>query len=120
MYVPSRLQRIEDLISTVADVTIEEMRGRSRKKTIVDARHAVWFIANKQLEYTYAQIGRIYEKDHTSVMSGVARIQNTYGSQLIEKLKEVLPEAFENNKPLSAGRVITDWNWGVEKVGDSR
>lgn len=111
MYVPTNIQKVEDAIARAAEVTVEEMRGRSRRQTIVDARHAVWFIAHNHFGYTSGYIGRIYGRDHTTILSGAARIRDGATDHIIDGLKHVLPEAFEDIKPESVGRRIGEWNW---------
>lgn len=109
--IPERIHKVETAVADAAGVTVNEIRGRSRKKAIVTARHAVWFIAVKHYGYTAAYVGRIYDRDHTTILSGISRISDGAATKVIKGLRRVLPEAFKNMTPESIGRRIEDWNW---------
>jgi len=51
---------IEDLVCRHFNVTIEDMRGRSRVRDIVDARQFVWYIEHAILGYRGTHIAREY------------------------------------------------------------
>jgi len=52
--------------------TMFEVCGRTRYSTIVRARHAIWLYL-RTLGFSYPEIARIWDVDHTSVLSAVKR-----------------------------------------------
>lgn len=49
--------------------------GRSRKAPIVKTRHRVWWRIRNELKLSYPVIGRLVQRDHTTVISGVKRAE---------------------------------------------
>jgi hypothetical protein len=51
------------------------MTCADRHKQHADARAVCWWVARKRTTLSFPEIGREFDKDHTSVMSGVKRIE---------------------------------------------
>lgn len=113
MYVPERIQKVERAIAQAAGVTVKEIYGRSRLQAIVDARHAIWFVLHKQMGYTSAYLGRIYGRDHTTILSGVRSIRERAADHVVDGLRKILPEVFADVEEESKGRRIEEWNWSA-------
>ena len=68
---------INDVIKAVCDesgVTRNELLGPSRMATFVLARHvAMWLCSVKGIS-SLSEIGRVFNRDHTSVLHGVRRV----------------------------------------------
>jgi chromosomal replication initiation ATPase DnaA len=61
------------LIEQEFGISKEELTGRSRgDETICDIRHTHWFIMFKK--HTQEEIGRIYNRNHSSVCHGIKKI----------------------------------------------
>ena len=63
-------------------VTETEMRARYRDRRICDARHIFGYLARQYGEASFPRIGRILDRDHTTVM---------YGWTKLRKLRRVNP-----------------------------
>jgi chromosomal replication initiation ATPase DnaA len=55
-------------------VDLVQVMGQSRRLEFIDARVVTYYAANLAGE-SYSQIGRIMQRDHSTVMSGCARVQ---------------------------------------------
>lgn len=89
----AQLKKLERIICEAAGVKPDELRGTSREKELVDARHAIWLIAREHIGYSFIDLARIYHRDRTSVMHGVKRLKQTaHHSELLKKLTEKCPE----------------------------
>jgi chromosomal replication initiation ATPase DnaA len=69
---------IDQIIATVCRkhrVRPVELTGPCRVKAIVHARHEAMWEAFKNTPLSYPQLGRIFNRDHTTVMHGVRQHQ---------------------------------------------
>jgi chromosomal replication initiator protein len=55
--------------------TPSELRGRSRNRQVTYARHLSMYILKEDGEKTIADLARYFDRDHSSVISGIGRIQ---------------------------------------------
>lgn len=56
-------------------VTVAEIRGPVRKQHIVRPRQAAMYLARTLLNASFPQLGEKFEKDHSTVISGVNRVK---------------------------------------------
>ena len=59
------------VVARVADVygvTLTEVMGRSRRRPIVSARHAAMRAVSAEFGDSSAEIGRLFNRDHTTVL----------------------------------------------------
>jgi hypothetical protein len=116
LQIPERLVAVEQAIAIAANVSVEQIRGERRDRAIVDARHAVWFVAREVMGYSYPRIGDFYDRDHTTIMNGVARIrQSKVSDKIINGLRKVCPEAMTKISP-EEGKSFDDWDFEVGKT----
>jgi len=74
-----------DLLAVVDDVcrarriTREELCGRGRTKAVATARRELWWRLrhHPDLSFSYAEIGRLFGRDHATVISGVRAHERT-------------------------------------------
>ena len=52
-------------------VDMVEVMGRSRERIVADARHEIWYFMKKLGGLSYPQIGKMFNRDHTTIMNGV-------------------------------------------------
>lgn len=72
---------INDLQKAAAalwDVTIADIKGRSKKPIHADPRHVAMYVARQDLRLSFPHIARNFNrKDHTTVMHAVKRVENS-------------------------------------------
>jgi chromosomal replication initiation ATPase DnaA len=67
------LLRVLDDVCRARHVTRAEVCGCRRTKAIVAARHEVWWRLrhHPELSFSYEEIGRLFGRDHTTVLAAV-------------------------------------------------
>lgn len=71
------LQRIAAASARALGLALPLVLGRCRRRAVARARHLAWYVAHERCGYGYAGIGRLSERDHTSVLCGVKRVAAT-------------------------------------------
>lgn len=66
---------IKSLVAEYFGMTPQEITGPSRYAPIVHARQVAFYLARKFTMLSLPKIGDIFQRDHTSVMHGIARIE---------------------------------------------
>jgi chromosomal replication initiator protein len=87
------IEWVDETISKVSGVSVQNIRGISRDKDIVLARHVVWMILHDYKGFTYSRLGREYERDHTTIINGVNRVRRE-ALKLVAELKKEYPILF--------------------------
>lgn len=52
-----------------------ELFARSRVKSVVEARMVVCYIARRCTRMSYPELGRVFNRDHTTIMSAVKSVE---------------------------------------------
>jgi chromosomal replication initiation ATPase DnaA len=55
-------------------VPLRELKGRGRSAQVAEARQAAYYLIRKRLKYSYPKIGRLFERDQSTVHYGVDEI----------------------------------------------
>jgi len=80
-FITQRRKR-EALLAMVAiehGITRDELMSSSRRLHIVRARHDAFYRLVKDLQYGYSDVGRVFGKDHTTIMHGVRKHCEVHG-----------------------------------------
>lgn len=65
------------LVVGVTGISLQALRGRSRTKAIVHARHVAMFLIRRHTRSSLPEIGALFgDRDHTTVMSALAKIEH--------------------------------------------
>ncbi|MDO5047117.1 MAG: chromosomal replication initiator protein DnaA [Anaerococcus sp.] len=81
---------IEEIQKHVADkygLKLSELKGKSRKKEIVNPRQIAMFLSRELLDDSLVTISNAFDRDHTTIMHGIEKI-----SKQIEEDKEFKEE----------------------------
>ena len=54
---------------------VDEVLGRARSKTVARARCMAMWLTRVRLDMSYPEIGREFDRDHTTVMSAVRGVE---------------------------------------------
>jgi chromosomal replication initiator protein len=76
--VPGRrrsLQEILELVARGSGVTLEELRGRSRKRCFVRPRQLAMYLCRRYTDASLKDIGNALHRDHTSVMYAIEQVE---------------------------------------------
>lgn len=70
---------VKDIIHETAQlcrVSVDDIMGRSSQKRIADARHlAMYRIRKERPDMSLPQIGRVFDRDHTTVIAAIRKIE---------------------------------------------
>lgn len=106
-----RVMQLENAIARAANVSIEAINGKSRQREVVDARHAIWYIAHDHMGMAYTTLARLYNRDHTTIMSGVKRIRaKEERKSIFVGIQRVCPEILIQHSEDEA-REIKNWRF---------
>lgn len=74
--VPAELtaRMIGDFISSRFKLSREDLRSRSRKRSIVFPRQMAMYLTRKFTEHSLSEIGEIYQRDHSTVLHSIKTI----------------------------------------------
>jgi chromosomal replication initiator protein len=81
-------QLISELVGRQFQISVKEMQSKSRKKKVAFPRQVAMFLSRKHTEETLADIGRIFNRDHSTVMHSIkvvtelTRRDNSISAQL--------------------------------------
>ncbi len=70
---------IEDTIKAVADhygLRVTDIRSKRRHRAVARPRQVAMFLARTLLDHSFPEIGRAFERDHSTVMSACRRIKS--------------------------------------------
>ncbi len=108
---PIKIAILEEAISKAANVSIELMHSHRRDRELAEARMAVWFIAHDHLNFSFLKLAAIYQRDHTTIISGVRKMRSKKASeQILEGIRKVCPQVFEIAGP-GEPRTVENWRF---------
>ena len=87
---------IDKIISTVCDhlnLTGEEIKGKSRVKEHVYARHLIFYLFRKHTTLTLKSAGELFNRDHTTVLHALNNLQDIMDTEPAVKNEVELLEA---------------------------
>jgi len=67
-----------DIIESVClwyKITVEKVMEVSRKKVVCEARQVIMFIIRLRLKFVLTDIGKLFNKDHTTVIHSLQAVQ---------------------------------------------
>ncbi|WP_449411057.1 helix-turn-helix domain-containing protein [Methylobacterium komagatae] len=76
MHARFTVQQCVRTVALIADVTITDLRGESRRKDISKARQIAYFLLRHYLNHSFPKIGRTFGgRDHTTALHGYNRVE---------------------------------------------
>ena len=97
-------QEIIELISQKTGVSVTKMKGRQRYSDYVLARHTAMFFINKSCFESLLATGKIFNRDHTSVIHAIRNVRNMIEgghTKYIELVQSISDTIKQNNIPLT-------------------
>ncbi len=64
---------IKAVVAVVFNIDIGSLSEDRRYKEIIEARFAAFMLYHKHRNYSYSRIGKIFNRDHTTVIHGIKR-----------------------------------------------
>ena len=72
-------QLASDILNTVSNyygISIEDIKGKCRKRRIVKPRQVIMFLLRTKARMVLSDIGEVMNRDHTTVIHSITCIQN--------------------------------------------
>ena len=88
-YVSNIQENINKIVLEIFGVSWEEVVGNSRKKHISTARQILMFVYRNHLKMSYITIGKIFGKDHSTVIHSCEKIANSEKFEIKSKLDKI-------------------------------
>lgn len=82
------IEKIISLVSTRYHVSSEDIKGKKRDSSIVNARHICIYLIRQLNELSLKQIASYFSKDHATIFSSIRKIENDM-ERSEEKKKEI-------------------------------
>lgn len=103
MYVATDIneESIQNHVCDQFNVYWHEVVAETRKAEAVRARHAYWWLCMKWLDYTCTYLAKKFDKDHTTILHGVGRIQklldakDSFISMKIKNIENIIGKPVE-------------------------
>ncbi|WP_294428638.1 chromosomal replication initiator protein DnaA [uncultured Treponema sp.] len=71
------IEIIQKVVSNYYNVSVDDLKSDTRKKTVAVPRHIAIFLARNLTEYSLMEIGDEFGgRDHTTVMNSISKIEN--------------------------------------------
>ncbi len=97
-------ETIRDFIGCQFNVSVEELQSRSRKRAVTFPRQVAMFLTRKYTEESLADIGSLYNRDHSTVLHAIKVI--THGMARKTSIKEqmkILCTKLKKNRSRGSG-----------------
>lgn len=87
-------EKIMSVVSARYGTTKDELRGKSKKREIVEARHVCAYLIRELTGYSLNQIGALLNRDHTTIMNSceVTKTQIMNDPLFEKELKDIIAE----------------------------
>ena len=91
------VDKIVDKVAKKYGITVEDIKGRKRTREIANPRHIAIFIIRKLTDMSLPAIGRLFNRDHTTIMSSLENIETELKSNsLLEiEINDIIKEIKE-------------------------
>lgn len=87
-----------DVVAHGFDVSVDDIMGRSQLRHVLIARHCAMAVVKTMSLLSFAEVGRIFGKDHTTVQNAVSRVMGDpdlrRGVELIVEELRPTPQLF--------------------------
>ncbi len=69
------MHAITQIVVDKSRVGMRDIMFASRRLSVTDPRHVAWYLCKQHLQKTYHQMARHFERDHSTIINGVQRIE---------------------------------------------
>ncbi len=92
---PVTIQKIVEEVSRTTGVSVEDIYGGQRKKTISDARKITFYVVRKVTNMSYEDIGAEFKKHHSTVMYNIDQIEKDIetDTKLARQINDIISNA---------------------------
>ncbi len=81
------IDRILEKVAKKYGVSVEDIKGTKRTKDIAYARHIAIYMIRKLTSMSLPQIGKLFKKDHTTILSSIKTIERELGANSMTEIE---------------------------------
>jgi chromosomal replication initiator protein len=74
------IERIKELVAAQFRTTVRHLSGPQRYRRLVRARQVAMWLARNTTSHSLPEIGWAFERDHTTVMHGIEKVDEIMGN----------------------------------------
>ena len=74
---PIKVETIQKVVAEYFSISFNDIKGKKQSKNIVFPRQIAQYLSRELTEYSTTEIGKEFNKDHTTVMHAYEKIENT-------------------------------------------
>ena len=89
------IERIINAVSKKYGIPVEDLKSKKKTDSIANARHVAIYVVRKILGLSYPDIGKIFNRDHSTIVSSVNKVEinirtkKNYDSEIQSIIKEI-------------------------------
>lgn len=120
---PAMIRKIFEVVTEVCHVSKNEILGKDKTSSIVDARHIAIWITNKTTDYSFSAIGRIFgDRDHGTITHAIKRIDELVQCKNEKELRNKIQDIQDRiaKAPLEDTQEATFRIWKAEGTDTPR
>lgn len=81
---------VEKIVTDYYRIPLDNLKTPNRHAKLCEARHFIWFFMRKMYNSHYTMMGEMYDRHHSTIMSGVSDIRNRQRErQIREKTRQI-------------------------------
>jgi hypothetical protein len=69
------VRRIQEAIASDFGISLDDIRGASKVRKFARPRHYAMFLSRELTPLSLPSLGRIFKRDHTTIMNGIQRAE---------------------------------------------
>ena len=73
-------ERIMKVVASHYDLKVAELKGKSRAHVVSRPRQVAMYLSRKHTDHSFPEIGRAFDKDHTTVIAACRKLEPLEGS----------------------------------------
>ncbi len=81
------IDRIFEKVAKKYGVSVDDIKGVKRTKDIAYARHITIYMIRKLTDMSLPQIGKLFNRDHTTILSSIKTIERELGSNSVTDIE---------------------------------
>ena len=74
--VPAITTTLENIIIEKYNISLSQLKQKTRKKNIIQARYICFYFYQKQYNYSLSQIAFLFSQNHVTVYHGIKKVKN--------------------------------------------
>ncbi|WLP85551.1 DnaA ATPase domain-containing protein [Mycoplasma seminis] len=84
-------------VSKYYKIPVKDILSNSRKAEIVVARHIAMYMISIQLDYSSTELGKVFKKDHSTVLNALNKFKNSDDESLKRTIQELRNQIYKIN-----------------------